>query len=116
MKARTAARVAWLTWIVALAFPLAMIAVSIRRDWDSPTSDIGISIGFLVLQLAFSTVGALVASRRDRNPIGWLLCKGLLSAWREPVKAMRLKPWRHPAPCPQATLLLGSRTGPLGRS
>jgi two-component system NarL family sensor kinase len=73
MKARAAGRVAWLVWTVALALPLAMIAVSASRDWKT-NADIGLSLGFLALQFAFSTVGALVASRRPRNPIGWLFC------------------------------------------
>jgi hypothetical protein len=74
MKGRTAARVAWLMWLLAVGLPLATVAISIGRHWPAPGSDAGISAGFLVLQLAFSTVGALVASRRERNPIGWLFC------------------------------------------
>jgi len=57
-----------------LALPVSAIVVSASRGWDIRTDDIGLSIGFLGLQLAFSTVGALVGSRRDRNPIGWLFC------------------------------------------
>ena len=67
-------RVAWITWIVALALPVSVIVISPSRGWDISTDDIGLSIGFLGLQLAFSTVGALVGSRRNRNPIGWLFC------------------------------------------
>jgi hypothetical protein len=74
MKARTAVRVAWLTWIVALAFPLALVAISVSSGGSLRDDDVGLSIGFLSLQLAFSTVGALVASRRACNPIGWLFC------------------------------------------
>jgi len=33
-----------------------------------------LGIIFYVLLLAFPTIGALVASRRPENPIGWLLC------------------------------------------
>jgi hypothetical protein len=34
---------------------------------------------FLLLPLVFGSVGALVATRRPDNPIGWLLCGGSLS-------------------------------------
>ena len=67
-------RVAWLMWIVALALPVAMFVVPNGRGSDILGADMGLSIGFLALQLAFSTVGALVGSRRERNPIGWLFC------------------------------------------
>jgi hypothetical protein len=67
-------RVAWLTWIVASALPVSVFVVSLSRGWEISTDDLGLSIGFLALQLAFSTVGALVGSRRERNPIGWLFC------------------------------------------
>jgi hypothetical protein len=73
MKAGAAARLAWFTWIVALAMPVALVLISMTRGWRE-ADDTGLSIGFLALQLAFSTVGALVASRRARNPIGWLFC------------------------------------------
>jgi MFS family permease len=66
--------VAWLTWIVALALPVAAIVIASGRSSDIPPDDVGLSMGFLALQLAFSTVGALVGSRHERNPIGWLFC------------------------------------------
>ena len=59
---------------MASALPLSVIVISPSRGWKIPTDDLGLSIGFLALQLAFSTVGALVGSRLDRNPIGWLFC------------------------------------------
>jgi hypothetical protein len=59
---------------VALVLPVSVIVVSPSRGWEISTDDIGLSIGFLALQLAFSTVGALVGSRRNRNPIGWFFC------------------------------------------
>ena len=54
MSARTAARLGWSLWGVTIA----------------------LVCGGLIL--AFSTVGALVASRRPENAIGWIFCFGAL--------------------------------------
>ena len=79
MTARAAARLAWSFW--ALAMLLVAVGLVFRfedaarqpiipanqnvPDWVGPI--------FLTAQVAFATVGALVASRRPANPIGWLL-------------------------------------------
>ena len=73
---RAAARLAWSVWAISLAF----IALDGLLDVISPplaireSSSIGWAVLFLVLLLAFPTVGALVASRRPENPIGWIFC------------------------------------------
>ena len=84
MSARAAA---WLAWSLAAlsvamfvaAGVLSVLASSARSPGDSSTGDtIGETVSF-VLFLAFPIVGALVASKRPRNPIGWiLLADGLL--------------------------------------
>ena len=66
----------WLAWsfsvftlgVMALAFLLASLNV--------PTSSALVTVVLSVVIVAFSMVGALVASRRPENPIGWLFCCG----------------------------------------
>ena len=61
------------------SFPLFVLARSaqIPRSWGADPS-VGKFLGG-VLFLVFPVVGALIASRRPRNPIGWiLLADGLL--------------------------------------
>jgi MFS family permease len=71
MKARTSARVAWSLWSAEAAF----VVVSVVHAFTHPGSagDRTSTAVFVVFVMAFSSVGALVASRRPGNPIGWLL-------------------------------------------
>ena len=67
----------WLAWsllifaVLAVAFTLFLVSIDEPSAFQNaaPTS---------VLILAFSTAGALVASRRPENPIGWLFGSGAL--------------------------------------
>ena len=73
MSTRTASWLAWSVWVstlvaMALAFLLATLNV--------PTSSALVTVCLSVVIIAFSTVGALIASRRPENPIGWLFCSG----------------------------------------
>ena len=74
MSRPRAAIVAWGLWVVFAAGLGA--AIPLGRIWDVPDFNGGFA-GALVLLLAFgayATVGAVVASRRPGNSIGWLFC------------------------------------------
>ena len=53
--------------LVVLSFPLVLANRSVENEVESYL------VNLVVAALAFSTVGVLVASRRRKNPIGWLL-------------------------------------------
>jgi hypothetical protein len=62
----------WAIWLLTIVIGVA-VAPSALKDGVLPF------IAYTVFVLAFATVGALVASRRPRNPIGWLLLAAGLS-------------------------------------
>jgi hypothetical protein len=78
MSARAAIRITWLMWtlsmlLVAVSVPL---YVSIPPSRSSGITDVPDAVGavlFTTLVLSFSTVGALIATRRPQNTIGWIL-------------------------------------------
>ena len=73
MKARTASRLAWSTWAACVATVFIGTAVGLSRVRANDPGGLAPTITTVVFLIAFSTVGALVASRRHENPIGWLL-------------------------------------------
>jgi hypothetical protein len=75
MKNRTAARLAWLLWGVVV--PLT-IAVAVAGALGAGGLD-AVLVAFVTFVLAFSTVGALVASRLPHNPIGWIMSGAALA-------------------------------------
>jgi hypothetical protein len=74
MSNRTATRLAWSMW--ALCVPLAtfggLLSFLASSGRLGPGSGLAILLG--VLLLTFPTVGAVIASRRPENPIGWIFC------------------------------------------
>jgi hypothetical protein len=74
---------AWLAWSLA-CLTLAMSAASVAllflaRSVHVPSSSIADDLLFSMSFLAFPIVGAIIASRRPQNPIGWIcLADGLL--------------------------------------
>ena len=60
--------------MTALAVALTLLLASLNE----PSSSLRNTAFLSLLVFAFSTVGALVASRRPENPIGWLFCSGAM--------------------------------------
>ena len=71
MSTRNAAWLAWSVWGLSVVLVAIRLALQYVND---PSSFLGNL--FKVLSLAFATVGALVASRRPENPIGWIFGAG----------------------------------------
>jgi hypothetical protein len=73
MSARAATWLAWSMWaLTVLTVALTLLIVSLNE----PSSSFRNAAFLSLLIFAFSTVGALVASRRPLNPIGRLFCSG----------------------------------------
>src|SRR5215217_2100139 len=73
MSARTAARLAWSLWALSVALTALslLLLVLILRYPNSYIFDWWLGNALVVVD---ATVGAIVASRRPENPVGWLLC------------------------------------------
>lgn len=76
MTARTASRVAWVSWGVSVVFVTGSVVLA---AFNSPTlggpgRTAALSLIGFAWTMAFATVGAVVASRRSSNPIGWAFC------------------------------------------
>ena len=75
MSARTASRLAWSLWALTVALMASTVVFTVLyplyRDAASNAVNYGIAILFVA---TFGTVGALIASRRPENPIGWVFC------------------------------------------
>ena len=84
MSTRAASRLAWSLAALSMAMFLATVALSVlARSAHIPSGSSAsrtvIDLLVSVPILAFPLVGALIASRRPRNPIGWIcLADGLL--------------------------------------
>jgi cadmium resistance protein CadD (predicted permease) len=78
MRHRAAAWVAWSIWALILATLVFTLVFGAARSLDHWTQ-IPVLVTFTVFVLAFSTVGALIASRRARNPIGWIMCASAIA-------------------------------------
>jgi len=77
MSGRTAAWLAWSSWLLYVALAaLGLVFAFLNRPTGSSTGldtvvgTFAVSIAFL----PFPTIGALIAVHRPKNPIGWIFC------------------------------------------
>jgi hypothetical protein len=83
MTARPAARLAWSAWALTVVFTGGAIAVAIRNvdTLGGPGRAVMFAVLGALWTVGYATVGAIVASRRPSNPIGWIFClNGLVVA------------------------------------
>src|SRR5438094_463181 len=74
MEARsTSGRLAWGLWALAVAFALAASALSIVNRGQIAGTSAAFEVFVALASLVFPTVGALIASNRPENAIGWIL-------------------------------------------
>src|ERR671920_1733680 len=73
MSRRASSRLAWSLWAITVALTALsalLVVLSLSRP-NTPVFDWWFGNTFVVID---ATVGAIVASRRPENPVGWLLC------------------------------------------
>jgi hypothetical protein len=96
--------VAWLAWALAgtsLALGVAGAVFGILNGYSPIELIREVSVG-VILAVTFPLVGALVASRRPTNPLGWIFCvigltQGLVTAgWEYGTYALRTAPGTVP--------------------
>jgi hypothetical protein len=82
MSARAASWLAWCLWLLCVALiSFGLLIYFLASPIPTTNTPPALTVLFRVLSLAFPTVGALIASRRPENPIGWIFCgTGLLTA------------------------------------
>jgi MFS family permease len=81
MHIRTATWLALSLWIITVllaATALTIIVLGVAAGVSF--FELGAAFNAVVISAAFSTVGVMVASRRPKNPIGWIMCAGGLGA------------------------------------
>jgi signal transduction histidine kinase len=104
MSRRAARWLAWWTWGLVLALLVFVLVLGALNGGDVTAEEIFFVPLVLLAVMTSGTVGALVASRQPRNPLGWLflglsLCVVLGVMGEDyPVYAIRTNPGSLPAP------------------
>jgi signal transduction histidine kinase len=70
---RSAVRVTWTVWALVVVAYAVHFVPGVRGAGAQDDSGVAVRLVFGAFVLSFATVGALVASRKPSNPIGWLL-------------------------------------------
>jgi signal transduction histidine kinase len=70
MKEQTAIRLAWAWWLLTIGLLVLAVVLGLLSHGVEPPD--WFSTAILIGMTGFATVGALIASRHPRNPIGWL--------------------------------------------
>jgi len=83
----SARRAVWIAWgsvavyVTLTAVGLALQLGAPKQDLPGDEESLALDVAFGLVLLVFTLVGALIASRRPRHPVGWLLlATGLISA------------------------------------
>src|ERR671912_2577080 len=74
MSGRAAAWLAWSLMVLSVVLLVGGLSFALMTRSSVPERPYYGSVTLSVLALAFSVVGAIIASRQPRNAIGWLLC------------------------------------------
>ena len=104
MSGGTARRLAWGTWTLVLAILVFAFVLGALNDIAVTAEEFFFVPLVLLATMTSSTVGALVASRQPRNPLGWLfllmsLCVVLGVMGEDyPIYAIRTNPGSLPGP------------------
>ncbi len=79
MSRRTAATwLAWSIWVLSIALVGLGLVFHVLNVSQPSVPTFGYWVSSTLLGVGFPTVGAIIASRRTHNPIGWLLCVSAL--------------------------------------
>jgi hypothetical protein len=76
MSRRTAAWLAWSVWALSLPFAAFSGVLGFLTFSSQPGFNYSFSVLISLFAFTFPIVGALIASRRPKNPIGWIFCAG----------------------------------------
>jgi hypothetical protein len=71
MSPRAATRLAWSLWLLAMALVALSVLLGVRNA-ATVAAFVADALVIVPMVVSFATVGALIAARHPRNPIGWL--------------------------------------------